>query len=53
MITYKDITYCVRQCSNMKCDRNIKHIKEFDVLQAFVSMASFDKCENWREEDEY
>lgn len=50
MITYNDITYCVRQCSNMQCKRNIKHLDGLDIKLP-ISQASFDNCEKWREED--
>lgn len=46
MSTY-DITYCVRQCSNMQCERNIKHLEGIEVN---VSMASFGDCEEWRDD---
>ena len=45
MSTY-DITYCVRPCSNMQCERNIKHLDGLDIRLP-ISQASFDNCEEW------
>lgn len=50
MITFNDMTYCVRQCSNMQCKRNIKHLEGMDIRLP-LSQAYFEECENWREED--
>lgn len=45
-MTYNDITYCSRECANMECKRNQKHIpKDWEI----VSMAGFADCENWKE----
>lgn len=47
-MTYNDITYCSRECANMECKRNQKHIpKDWEI----VSMAGFADCENWKEVD--
>ena len=41
-----DITYCSRECSNVECKRNKKHIPE-DVK--YVSMSDFfGDCSEWR-----
>ena len=48
MITYNDTTYCVRECNNMQCKINIKHIEGQDTKGLPVSMAIFDKCENYK-----
>lgn len=50
MDCYKGMTFCVRDCTNMKCDRNIKHVPE-GVLEP-ICMAEFMDCEDWRGEDE-
>ena len=47
-MTYNDITYCSKECANMECKRNQKHIpKDWEI----VSMAGFTDCENWKEVD--
>ena len=48
MITYNDTTYCARECSNMDCKLNIKHIEGQDTKGLPVSMAIFDKCEDYK-----
>ena len=48
MITYNDTTYCVRECNNMDCKRNMKHIEGLDTKGLPVSMAIFDKCEYYK-----
>ena len=45
-MTYNDITYCSRECANMGCKRNQKHLPKGAKI---VSMAEFTGCENWRE----
>lgn len=50
MMCYKDMTFCVRECTNMECKRNIKHVPD-DVLEP-ICMAKFMDCEKWRGEDE-
>ena len=52
MITYNDTTYCVRECNNMQCKRNFKHIEGQDTKGLPVSMDIFDKCEEWSGEDD-
>ena len=47
-MTYNDITYCSRECANMECKRNQKHLPQGAKI---VSMAEFKDCENWREID--
>ena len=42
---WKDITYCARECSNMECVRNQKHLPE-DVK--YVSISDFSDCSEWR-----
>ena len=49
MITYNDTTYCARECTNMDCKINIKHIEGQDKKGLPVSMAMFDKCKEWKE----
>jgi hypothetical protein len=52
MITYNDTTYCVRECNNMQCKINFKHIEGQDTKGLPVSMTIFDKCKEWSGEDE-
>lgn len=52
MITYNDTTYCVRECNNMDCKINFKHIEGQDTKGLPVSMTVFDKCENYRGEED-
>lgn len=47
-MTYNDITYCSRECANMECKRNQKHLPKGAKI---VSMAEFTDCENWKEID--
>lgn len=48
-MTYNDMTYCSRECSNMECKRNREHLPY--EINYFVSMAEFKDCENWKEVD--
>lgn len=50
MPCYNDITYCVRQCSNTQCKRNIKHLERIDI-KVPLSQAYFEDCEKWRVEE--
>lgn len=43
-MTYNDITYCSRECANMECKRNQKHLPKGPII---ISMAEFTDCENW------
>ena len=43
-MTYNDITYCSRECANMECKRNQKHLPKSPII---ISMAEFTDCENW------
>ena len=52
MITYNDTTYCVRKRNNMDCKLNMKHIEGQDTKGLAVSMAIFNKCEEWSGEDD-
>lgn len=47
-MTYNDITYCSRECANMECKRNQKHLPKGVKI---ISMAEFTDCENWKEVD--
>ena len=47
-MTYNDITYCSRECANMECKRNQKHLPKGPKI---ISMAEFKDCENWKEID--
>ena len=47
-MTYNDITYCSRECANIECKRNQKHLPKGAKI---VSMAEFTDCENWKEID--
>lgn len=41
----EDITFCAnRNCTDMKCHRNPKHIRIFNIPHSF---ALFDKCPKW------
>lgn len=51
MNTYKDTTYCVRECNNMDCKRNMKHLEGLDI-KVPLSQASFEECEEWSGEDD-
>lgn len=44
-MAYSDITFCSRECSNMECKRNQKHLSE-DVK--YVSISDFSDCSKWR-----
>ena len=37
----EDKTYCAYKCENTKCERNYKHIKQFNIPHSF---AYFDDC---------
>ena len=50
MDCYKGMTFCYRECTNMECKRNIKHVPD-DVLEP-ICMAEFMDCEKWRGEDD-
>ena len=52
MITYNDTTYCARECNNMQCKRDFKHIEGQDTKGLPVSMAIFDKCKEHRGEED-
>lgn len=47
MIGSRDITYCVRDCENMNCERNKKHLG--DGGNFYVSMSSFDNCKDYKD----
>lgn len=49
-----DITFCNRECSNKKCERNLKYInkKELYTIKPYISIANFDKCKNYKESEE-
>ena len=46
-MTYNDITYCSRECANMECKRNQKHLPKTGKI-IIISMAEFTDCEKWR-----
>lgn len=47
MNCYKDKIFCCRECSNMECDLNLKHVPD-DVLEP-ICMAEFMDCEDYKE----
>jgi len=49
----RDITYCAKDCDDMGCKRNKKHIKEIvseDGYKAVapISFSEWIDCEKWR-----
>jgi len=45
-----DITFCSnKNCKNMKCDRNQKHLKELDYKVNHIWCGNFTDCEYWEE----
>ena len=46
-MTYNDITYCSRECANMECKRNQKHLPKGAKI---VSMAEFTDCRSYNRE---
>ena len=49
----RDITYCAKECDDMECERNKKHIKEIvseDGYEAAtaISFSEWIECEKWR-----
>lgn len=46
MDCYKGMTFCYRECANMECERNIKHVPE-GVLEP-ICMAEFMDCEKYK-----
>ena len=46
MDCYKGMAFCYRECANMECDRNIKHVPD-DVLEP-ICMAEFMDCEKYK-----
>jgi hypothetical protein len=40
-----DITYCIRNCGNMECERNKEHTKDAYVPLWF---SDFKDCKEWR-----
>lgn len=50
----RDITYCVKECDDMECKRNKKHIdkiKSEDGYEAVapISFSEWIECDKWRE----
>ena len=41
-----DITYCTRECGNMKCDRNKERVKDVYIPLWF---SAFKDCKEWKE----
>lgn len=46
-----DITFCNRECENKKCERNFKYVDIMDLasVKPYVSIASFDECEDFKD----
>lgn len=46
-----DITFCNRNCNNEKCERNFNFVDKTKLMlvKPYVSIASFDKCEEFEE----
>lgn len=44
-----DITFCSRECDNMECKRNLKHIT---VWVGLLSMCDFSDCKEYIKEEE-
>lgn len=40
----EDRTYCIRECSCLKCDRNKKHIKMHNILHSFMDLEHTKDC---------
>ena len=50
----RDITYCIKECEDMECKRNKKHIEEIvseDGYKAVapISWSEWTTCEKWGE----
>ena len=41
--------FCARECSNMQCEHNIKHI---DNVDKSIYIAEFNKCKEYKEMEE-
>ena len=48
-----DITFCSRDCSNKKCERNFNYLnkEKLMITKPYVSIASFDDCEEFQKEN--
>ena len=46
-MTYNDITYCSRECANMECKRNQKHLPKG---AKYISMAEYTDCRSYNRE---
>lgn len=46
-----DITFCNKNCNNKKCERNFNFVDKTKLMlvKPYVSIASFDKCEEFEE----
>ncbi len=42
-----DITYCARECMNVKCFRNKIHTKDYN---GYLSWSNFEDCEEYANE---
>lgn len=50
----RDITYCVKECDDMECKRNKKHIEEIVSEGGYkavapISCSEWQTCEKWGE----
>lgn len=45
----RDYTYCTRECEEMKCKHNKKHLDDMDVVTA-ISWYNYPECEKGRTE---
>jgi hypothetical protein len=53
MLCHKDMTFCLRECGNMDCARNLDNIPlredgSYDTIFP-VAMSGFGDCEKWKE----
>ena len=48
-----DITFCSRDCSNEKCERNYNYVDKVKLIMVkpYVSMASFDDCKEFQKKE--
>ena len=53
MKVYKDITWCTKDCLNMECVRNKKHIPS-DILKGDIAIwqGNFSDCKNYQKPEE-
>ena len=53
MICYKDMTFCSRECANLRCTLNIEHTKNRPPEYAWlpIAVSDFKDCTEYKEND--